>query len=130
MPQKSQIPGMLFNAAPVTVEKARKLRQKLTPAEKMLWGFLRNRKFKHLKFRRQHPIDQYIVDFICIEKKLVIEVDGEIHQKPEQIEHDRKRTADLEDYGLKIIRFTNEEILNDIFKVLKEMDTYIEENEL
>ncbi|SHJ60823.1 Very-short-patch-repair endonuclease [Tangfeifania diversioriginum] len=130
MPQKSQIPGILFNAAPVTVEKAQKLRQKLTPAEKMLWGFLRNRKFKHLKFRRQHPIDQYIVDFICIEKKLVIEVDGGIHQKPEQIEHDRKRTADLEDYGLKIIRFSNEEILNDIFKVLKEMDTYIEENEL
>ena len=121
---------MLFNAAPVTAEKARKLRKKLTPAEKKLWERLRNRKFKHLKFRRQHPIDKYIVDFICIEKKLVIEVDGGIHKKPEQIEYDRKRTADLEDYGLKIIRFTNEEVLDDVFVVLKKIETYIVKNEL
>ena len=72
MPKKNYTPGELFNTAPVTAEKARKLRQKLTPAEKTLWERLRNRKFKRLKFRRQHPIDRYIVDFICIEKKLVI----------------------------------------------------------
>ena len=130
MPQRSQIPGMLFNAAPVTVEKARKLRKKLTPAEKLLWINLRNRKFKRFKFRRQHPIDKYIVDFICIEKKLVIEVDGGIHQKAEQMEYDRNRTAELEEYGLKIIRFTNEEVLSNVFEILIQIETYIEENEV
>ena len=130
MPKKNYTPCELFNTAPVTAEKARKLRQKLTPAEKTLWERLRNRKFKRLKFRRQHPIDRYIVDFICIEKKLVIEVDGGIHQKAEQIEYDRKRTADLEDFGLKIIRFSNEEILNNVFGVLKKIETYIDRNDL
>ena len=130
MPKKNYTPGELFNTAPVTAEKARKLRQKLTPAEKTLWERLRNRKFKRLKFRRQHPIDRYIVDFICIEKKLVIEVDGGIHQKAEQIEYDRKRTADLEGFGLKIIRFSNEEILNNVFGVLKKIETYIDRNDL
>ena len=125
MPQKSNITSQFFNAAPVTVEKARKLRQRLTPAEEKLWPFLRNRRFKGLKFRRQHPIDRYIVDFICIEKKLVIEVDGGIHQLPEQKEYDRNRTADLEGYGLRVLPFTNEEILNDVFKVLKEIEKYV-----
>jgi len=125
MPQKNYTPGALFNTAPVTAGKARKLRQKLTPAERKLWGCLRNRKFKRLKFRRQHPIDKYIVDFICIEKKLVIEADGGIHLKVEQKEYDRKRTADLEDYGLKIIRFSNEDIMSDIFGVLKTIETFI-----
>ena len=121
---------MLFNAAPVTIKKARKLRQEMTPAEKMLWQCLRNRKFKGLKFRRQHPIDRYIVDFICMEKRLVVEADGEIHHEPEQKEYDRERTAELEGYGLKVIRFTNEEILTDIFKVLKKIETYIAGNNL
>ena len=129
-PHKNSLPNMLFNAAPVTIKKARKLRQEMTPAEKMLWQCLRNRKFKGLKFRRQHPIDRYIVDFICMEKRLVVEADGEIHQEPEQKEYDRERTAELEGYGLKVIRFTNEEILTDIFKALKKIETYITTNDL
>ena len=130
MPQKNYTPGVLFNAAPVTVRKARKLRQNMTPAEKMLWKLLRNRKFKGLKFRRQHPIDKYIVDFICVEKKLVVEADGEIHKKADQIKYDRERTADLESHGLKVIRFTNDEILSDVFKVLKKIEICIAESNL
>ena len=83
---------MLFNAAPVTVGKSRGLRQQLTPAEKRLWDCLRNRKFRRLKFRRQHPIDRYIVDFICMEKKLVVEIYGGIYRKTEQKEFDNERT--------------------------------------
>jgi very-short-patch-repair endonuclease len=125
MPQKNKIPSPFFNAAPVTVEKARKLRKRMTPAEEKLWPFLRNRKFMGLKFRRQHPIDKYIVDYICIEKKLVVEIDGGIHQKPEQKEYDSERTADLERYGLKMLRLSNEDVLNDVIKVLKEIKKYV-----
>jgi very-short-patch-repair endonuclease len=125
MPQKNKIPSPFFNAAPVTVEKARKLRKRMTPAEEKFWPCVRNRRFKGLKFRRQHPVDRYIVDFICMEKKLVIEIDGGIHQKHEQKEYDRQRTVDLEKYGLIVLRFTNEEILNDVFKVLKEIKKYV-----
>ncbi len=130
MQQKNYTPSVLFNAAPITFKKARKLRQRLTPAEKILWDRLRNRKFKGLKFRRQHPIDRYIVDFICIEKKLVIEVDGEIHKRAEQKKYDCERTADLEGHGLKVIRFTNEEILSDVFVILKKIEKFIAENYL
>ena len=98
----------------------------MTPAEKKLWDCLRNRKFKRLKFRRQHPIDKYIVDFICMEKMLVVEVDGGIHKDADQKEYDRKRTADLKGYGLRVIRFTNEEVLENVFKVLKKIEMYIE----
>ena len=119
-------PNMLFNTAPVTVGKARKLRRKMTPSEKKLWSRLRNRKFRGLKFRRQHPIDRYIVDFICMEKKLVVEVDGGIHKNAEQIQYDRERTLELEGYGLRIIRFRNEDIFDDLPGVLKSIEKYIE----
>ena len=125
MPTKNNIPSPYFNAAPITVERAQKLRQRTTPAEEKLWTYLRNRKFKGLKFRRQHPIDRFIVDYICIEKQLVVEVDGAIHNTPEQKKYDKKRTVVLEEYGLTVIRFTNKEILNDVFKVLKEIEKYI-----
>ena len=129
MPQNNHTPTALFNAAPVTVRKARKLRQKMTPAEEKLWDKLRNRKFRRLKFRRQHPIDKYIVDFICMEKKLVIEVDGEIHNELKQKEYDRERTEELEGYGLRVIRFSNEKILDGVFKVLKDIEKFIDEHD-
>ena len=97
----------------------------MTGAEEKLWHFLRNRKFNGLKFRRQHPVDVFITDFICIEKKLVIEADGAIHNTSGQKGYDKNRTAVLEGYGLKVIRFTNAEIINNVFKVLKEIEKYI-----
>jgi very-short-patch-repair endonuclease len=115
-----------FNAAPVTHCKAKVLRKKMTPAEKKLWQCLRNRQFRGLKFRRQHPIDKYIVDFICVEQKLVVEVDGGIHLLAEQKEHDAYRTEELtQNYGLRIIRLTNEEVENDIWKALKKIEGFL-----
>ena len=122
MPKKI---NMLFNAAPVTYGKAKTLRREMTPAEKVLWSSLRNRKFKKLKFRRQHPIDRYIVDFVCLEEKLVVEADGYIHKTPDQMEHDLKRTRELESYGLNVIRLTNEEVLDNVFLALKKVEAFL-----
>jgi len=110
-----------MNAAPVTIEKAKRLRQRLTASEKKLWSYLRNRRLGGLKFRRQHPIDRYIVDFICIEKKLVIELDGGIHNTLQQREYDQQRTETLQTYDLTVIRFKNEAVINNIHKVLEEI---------
>ena len=101
----------------------------MTPAEEKLWDRLRNRKFNRLKFRRQHPIDKYIVDFICMKKKLVVEVDGGIHNEIKQKEYDGERTKDLEGYGLRVIRFSNEEVLDGVFKVLKDIGKFIDEHD-
>lgn len=78
-----------------TTETARLLRKQSTKAEKILWNELRNRKFNNLKIRRQHPIEKYVVDFFCYEKKLIIEVDGEIHDNYNQIEYDTIRQTGL-----------------------------------
>jgi len=121
MQNKNNIPNLLMNAAPVTIEKAKRLRQRLTASEKKLWSYLRNRRLGGLKFRRQHPIDRYIVDFICIEKKLVIELDGGIHNTLQQREYDQQRTETLQTYDLTVIRFKNEAVINNIHKVLEEI---------
>lgn len=89
---------------------ARKLRRNSTNQEKIMWTILRNRKFLNLKFRRQYPIDNYIVDFCCEEKKIVIELDGGQHNEPQNIEKDIKRSEVLEAEGYKVIRFWNNEI--------------------
>ena len=90
----------------------------MTPAENLLWQNLRNRKVSNCKFRRQHPIARYIVDFYCHEARLVIEVDGGIHFTPENIQYDQFRTEELEGLGLKVIRFSNEEVLENMSGVL------------
>ena len=91
----------------------------MTPVEKRLWFKLRNRKVANCKFRRQHPIDIFIADFYCHEKKLVVEIDGEIHNS--QKEYDLGRTAEMENYGIKVLRFTNNEVENDISKVIEKI---------
>ena len=89
---------------------ARKLRQSSTKEERVLWQLLRNRQFKNLKFKRQFPIGNYIVDFVCEEIKLIIELDGRQHNEPENIEADKVRTEFLESKGFKVIRFWNKDI--------------------
>ena len=89
---------------------ARKLRQSSTKEERVLWQLLRNRQFKNLKFKRQFPIGNYIVDFVCEEIKLIIELDGGQHNEPENIEADKARTEFLESKGFKVIRFWNKDI--------------------
>ena len=98
-------------------EFAKKNKQYPTEAEKMLWEYIRSEQL-WFKFNRQHIVGDYIVDFICLEKCLVIEVDGGYHSEYEQIQRDECRTEHLEDMGLKVIRFSNEEVLNNIEGVL------------
>jgi very-short-patch-repair endonuclease len=99
-----------------TEEAARRLRQQLTPAEDQLWSALRGRQLVGLKFRCQHPVGRFIVDFYCPSCKLIIEVDGDIHTQ--QKAYDEARTEQLELYGYRVLRFTNEEVLNDLQTVL------------
>ena len=93
----------------------------MTEAEEILWGQLRGKKLLGLRFRPQHPVDIFIADFYCHPLKLVIEVDGGIHKSKEQREYDIGREGELENWGIKVIRFTNDEIKNDINKIVKEI---------
>jgi very-short-patch-repair endonuclease len=95
---------------------ARLLRQRLTSAEAKLWEVLRGRQLRGLKFRCQHPIGRFIVDFYCPSLKLIIEIDGGIHTQ--QQDYDQARTDQLEDFGYSVLRFTNDEVINDLPKVL------------
>lgn len=109
-----------------TTEKARILRKNMTKQERILWTFLRKKNINNLKFRRQYPIGNYIVDFICNEKKLIIEIDGGQHNENKNITYDQERTKYLESKGYKVIRFWNNDIDNNIEEVyldiLKHMD--------
>jgi very-short-patch-repair endonuclease len=96
---------------------AQELRKKSTDAEMYLWSLLRNRKFHGFKFRRQHPIGGYIVDFICHERKLVIELDGNQHK--ENFCYDQERTAYLEKLGYKVLRFWNNALFKETSHVLE-----------
>lgn len=113
---------MYYGATSETLEKAKVLRKSETNAEKLLWKELRSRKFKGLKFRRQHPVSQFIVDFYCHELRLVIEVDGKIHEKLESREYDENREAELVKYEIGVIRFTNSEIENNMTSVLDKLN--------
>lgn len=89
-------------------------RGKPTEAENILWQHLRDKQLAGIKFRRQHIIDKYIADFISLENKLIVEVDGSIHQLPENKENDQQRTERLNELGYHVIRFTNTEVLHNI----------------
>ena len=104
---------------------AREMRQPQTIAEANLWRVLRNRQ-SGFKFRRQHPIDRFIVDFYCAEARLLIEVDGESHLEPNQVEYDKARTDYLEDLGYRVIRFTNDNVRYNIEMVTGEILAAIE----
>ncbi len=92
-------------------EIARDLRRRQTPAEIALWGLLRNRQCHGLKFRRQVAVGTFVIDFLCSDSHLAIEVDGGIHQEPKQVASDSNRDAYLREHGYTVIRFANEEIL-------------------
>jgi 5-methyltetrahydrofolate--homocysteine methyltransferase len=92
-----------------------------TEAETVLWESLKNKQLEGFKFRKQHIIGSYIADFVCLKKKLVVEVDGLIHQLPENKKSDQERTAWLKEHEFRVIRFTNEEVLNDLENVLNKI---------
>jgi very-short-patch-repair endonuclease len=96
---------------------ARRMRHAPTPSEELLWQRLRNRQLLELKFRRQHPVGRFIVDFYCAEAKLVIEVDGAVHKQ--SVEEDAIRQRFLEELELRVLRFTNSEVDGSIESVLQ-----------
>ena len=104
---------------PVILARAREMRHPQTLAEATLWQVLRNRR-TGFKFRRQHPVERFIVDFYCADAKLLIEVDGESHLKLAQEEYDKARTEYLEELGYKVIRFTNNDVRYNIDAVAGE----------
>ncbi|MEY8848309.1 endonuclease domain-containing protein [Psychroserpens sp. XS_ASV72] len=95
------------------------LRNNPTKAESKLWQALRKRQLEGRKFRRQHSIVNYIVDFYCPEEKLVIEVDGSVHHNTINSDYDHKRTEDLNAFGLQVIRFTNDEVFESLDHILE-----------
>jgi len=110
--------SMHFEASPGTFKKAQELSENETTAEKLLWEQLSENQLG-FKFRRQHPLKWFIADFYCHKAKLIIEVDGGVHLDKLQKDYDKGREAELEKLGLKVLRFSNEEIQNDIIKVLE-----------
>lgn len=118
MPNEPKSYTFFQNASNDAFEKARALRKNGTMAEDQLWQAVRNRKIDGLKFRRQHPFEEFILDFYCPEKNLVLEIDGDYHLTSEQMEYDQNRARFLEQHGLKVLRFTNEEVENELEYVL------------
>jgi very-short-patch-repair endonuclease len=115
MKHRSRVRG----TTPEIEEAARRLRKHLTPAEACLWSALRNKQLEGLRFRCQHPVGNFILDFYCAACKLVVEVDGEIHDQ--QIDYDLARTNKLAEYGYTVLRFSNEQVINDLSSVLAEI---------
>jgi very-short-patch-repair endonuclease len=128
--RKTKKPIMYFGANLETQELANNLRMKTTPMEKVLWQSLRNKNIMGVKFRRQQTIYCFIADFYCHELRLVVEVDGPIHQLKERLEKDRNRTAEFNRFGIKVLRFTNQEIKDNISKVIKSIREEIKERKI
>lgn len=114
-----------YGAKASTQEYARQLRLRTTEAEQKLWSLLRNRQLKGKKFRRQHAIANYVADFYCNESKLVIELDGNFHTEAETKEYDKSRTNLLNELGITVLRFWNEEVIKDPGKVIKKISEYL-----
>ena len=117
--------NMFYGADSRTLRAAVILRKNMTLAELILWKKLKDRKIFDTKFRRQHPVDIFIVDFYCHEYKLVIEIDGEIHNNKEKIEYDLARTNEIKKFGLKVIRFTNDQIIFNMGNVIIQIQKVI-----
>lgn len=110
-------------------DKRRKLRNNPTESEKKLWQFLRKRQLLGHKFRRQHGIDAYVVDFYCPKLRLAVEIDGEIHKLSEVKSDDIERQQYLEKFGISFLRFSNEEVLTNMDKVISTIEIKLKELE-
>ena len=119
--------NMFYGADSRAFEAAKMLRKNMTLAELILWKKLRDRTIFKTKFRRQHPINFFIADFYAHEYKLVIEIDGEIHNNQEIIEYDSGRTAELEKLGIKVLRFSNDQVIYKMDSVINRILIVISE---
>lgn len=108
---------------------AKEMRHEPTLAENVLWERVRNKQVNNCKFRRQYPIENFIADFICVEKRLIVELDGEGHNQPDQKEYDRQRAMVLAQKGFRIIRFYNEEVLKKMPVVMEKIKKKLEVEE-
>jgi cyclase len=117
---------MFYGAIKPIFERAEELRKNPTEDEKLLWLYLKRNQLG-VRFKRQHPIWMYIADFYCHELKLVIEVDGSIHNLKEVVEHDIAREEDISSFGIKVIRFSNNEVKNRIESVVERIKFTISE---
>ena len=107
---------------PKTMHRAGELRRELTPAERKLWAYLRGNRLNGVNFRRQHAIGNYIVDFVSIKKKLLIELDGSQHLEQARFAYDKERSQYFEALGYKVIRFWNNQVMNDIEGVIRAIE--------
>lgn len=103
---------------------SKELKKNMTPAESILWSFLKGNGLGK-PFRRQHIIGEFIADFVCLPRKIIIELDGGYHNLPQQQISDKERTKWLEDKGFTVIRFTNEEVIGDKFNVINKIEKFI-----
>lgn len=101
------------------VQLARDERQRMTPAGQLLWAAVRNKRFHNLKFRREHAMGRYIADFYCAEQRLVLELDGSVHDSVAARAYDAIRDDTMKLYNITVMRFGNEEVLNDLAGVLE-----------
>ncbi len=106
---------------PATVLKARLVRSQMTVCEGILWDALRDGRLNGMKFRRQHPFGPFVLDFFCVKSQLAIELDGNIHDQPGQVDYDRERTTYLEEHGLHVLRFRNKEVIEKMDEVLQKI---------
>jgi len=118
---------MFYGASPQIFQNAKELRNNMTQSESKLWEKLNKKQFLGLRFRRQHPIGSYIADFYCHKLNMVIELDGGIHESPDQKEYDSGRAFDMKELGLTVIRFKNDEINDNIDEVLKRIGEYVQQ---
>ncbi|MGE0090003.1 MAG: endonuclease domain-containing protein [Bacteroidales bacterium] len=114
------MPNQLYNL-PYLKETRQYLRKNMTEAELILWTVLKEKKLEGRKFRRQHSIGHYIVDFYCSSERLIIELDGQHHFTNEGLEKDKERDEHLALLGKKVLRFENKEVLNNLTEVLKKI---------
>jgi very-short-patch-repair endonuclease len=112
------IENLFYGASPEIFKRANDLRKRMTPAESALWTLLRNKQLEGYKFRRQHPAKNFILDFYCHQLKLSIELDGVIHTDPDQADYDKRRTFELNEMGIEVLRFQNEDLWEDVDGVL------------
>jgi very-short-patch-repair endonuclease len=117
---------MFYGANTKLHEFARQMRHHETECERLLWEKLNKKQLNGYRFRRQHPILYFVADFYCHKAKLIVEVDGGIHQLPNQYEYDKGRDFELSQFGLTVLRFTNRQILEEIDLVTNQIESFIQ----
>jgi 5-methyltetrahydrofolate--homocysteine methyltransferase len=130
MPRHTADQGRLHWRAPIDLQgRARELRREMTPAELTLWQSIRNGQLGGAHFRKQHAVGQYVVDFICIRAKLIVELDGDTHAEPAQIARDAKRTHWLEEQKqYRVLRFANADVYSSLEAVVLQIAEALRES--